>query len=583
MSCSGQRHTTNCGHRHPNTISDLHLGFPANPKTWTFPHSSAWIGGARSDLLFIIGPPLILFPLVLGLSSLWTTGTILAAISIAATGHHWPGMLRAYGERSFRRTYPGRLIAAPLLILMAFLIGTYFQFNFLKVLLVLWGHWHGMMQLYGFTRIYAVKSGVKQNSRLDWLMCFTWFAGGIMMSDLRVVELYQALYWCGVSTLPATILPTLRAVWMVAAICISSLFIFAALQTDWRKSLLKHMHMALSFSTWWSCMLVIKEPVIGLAIFEAFHDIQYIAFGWMFKKRSREGSASPVPLRSSFRFAWIPALTYFGLVALYGATPLLRNVTTFPVLDVIVVACLGSSTLIHFYFDGFIWKLKTPEVQARLGLPRSATKGLKSRFGGHLALWTSVWAIAAALAFSQSHTSPNAAAVGEKLATSLPELPMARAIFATSLADRALWPQAYVQLKKAQALDPSFTGVQLFLGETAMALGQYSLAKEHLAEALHRHPADRSAWSRLGVTQIMEKDLKAAAKTFDHILNKWPTDASAHYYLGRIAGFRGQHTVAIAQFEHSLALDSHFEEARINLEMAEQVLALQAPAATKGK
>jgi hypothetical protein len=59
----------------------------------------------------------------------------------------------------------------------------HWDLNGLFVLTLLWGFWHGVMQVYGFVRIYDAKVGSfeKATARLDWLMCIAWFGLGMIL------------------------------------------------------------------------------------------------------------------------------------------------------------------------------------------------------------------------------------------------------------------------------------------------------------------------------------------------------------------------------------------------------------------
>ena len=83
----------------------------------------------------------------------------LYVVAFGATGHHLPGMMRAYGDRQLFRRFRTRFIVAPLFLLTVSLLSAWWQLSALLLFALLWGIWHGMMQVYGFARIYDAKAG----------------------------------------------------------------------------------------------------------------------------------------------------------------------------------------------------------------------------------------------------------------------------------------------------------------------------------------------------------------------------------------------------------------------------------------
>ncbi|MEM7352658.1 MAG: hypothetical protein AAF657_17800, partial [Acidobacteriota bacterium] len=64
------------------------------------PKPSLWILDSWRDLILFVGTPLLIFPLVQLALQQWTAQEIaLFVAAFGALGHHFPGMLRAYGDR----------------------------------------------------------------------------------------------------------------------------------------------------------------------------------------------------------------------------------------------------------------------------------------------------------------------------------------------------------------------------------------------------------------------------------------------------------------------------------------------------
>ena len=69
----------------------------------------------------------------------------------------------------------------------------------LELVLLIWGTWHGLMQTYGFMRIYDIKRGVhdRWSARLDHWLCLAVFVAGVVFSDARVFGIAKAMWESG--------------------------------------------------------------------------------------------------------------------------------------------------------------------------------------------------------------------------------------------------------------------------------------------------------------------------------------------------------------------------------------------------
>src|SRR2546421_11974241 len=151
------------------------------PVAATVPKRNLWILNSWRDLILYVGTPILLIPLFGVAQTRWSAQEIyLFVAAFGAMGHHLPGMIRAYGDRSLFERFKWRFILAPIFLLLV-CVGFYFwdiKTNPVVMIVFLWGVWHGMMQTYGFGRIYDAKTGsfAAVTRRLDFAMCGIWFA-----------------------------------------------------------------------------------------------------------------------------------------------------------------------------------------------------------------------------------------------------------------------------------------------------------------------------------------------------------------------------------------------------------------------
>ncbi len=154
---------------------------PAVPTT--VPKKNLWILDSWRDLLFYVGTPLLLVPMFALAQARWSAQDIyLFVAAFGATGHHLPGMIRAYGDRALFERFRWRFIFAPIFLVMVCLAFVWWDLKGIVLVVFFWGVWHGMMQTYGFCRIYDAKTGsfAALTRRLDFASCAVWFDTAVL-------------------------------------------------------------------------------------------------------------------------------------------------------------------------------------------------------------------------------------------------------------------------------------------------------------------------------------------------------------------------------------------------------------------
>src|SRR5262249_9088333 len=164
------------------------------------PAKSIWILDSWRDLLLYVGTPLLLIPLF-GLAQMrWSAQAIYICVAACgAMGHHLPGMIRAYGDRALFDRFRYRFIFAPIFLLAVCVAFTWWDLKGIVLIVFFWGVWHGMMQTYGFCRIYDAKVGsfAAFTRRLDFALCAVWFAAAVLLSSSRMTDTLKAYYASG--------------------------------------------------------------------------------------------------------------------------------------------------------------------------------------------------------------------------------------------------------------------------------------------------------------------------------------------------------------------------------------------------
>ena len=497
---------------------------------------STWILGPVADLVLFVATPLLILPLVLLSRRQFTDEMIYAIVgTLGATGHHLPGMLRAYGDRALFRRFRIRLTLGPILLLG---VSVPLLFSDLRggmeVVLVLWGFWHGLMQVYGFLRIYAAKTGQpgSHSARLDWLMCVSWFGAGMVCSDGRVFRLLETFYRTGGPLIPSGWVGGFRTAWLVGTAVITAVFLvheFSQRSRFRTSTWIRLLSMMISFGFWWFSMVMVDSIIVGITLFEIFHDVQYLAIVWVFN-RKRVDQAAPVGglVRQLFRRSGLMVFVYIALVAAYGAGTRLPEFLGGESLEELMVSVIWTSTLMHFYLDGFIWKVREQETRAGLGIGDSAsapetrplTEGLS-----HALKWTPFLLAIGAMAVSQWW---NDYVFGDATARDI---------------------QVIERYRKLVAVVPDHAHAHLTLGIQLKRQGQLQQARQSLEKALLLS-ADRNTEAHFQLAMLLssERDIDGSIRHHRIVLSRDPRRTESHVQLAFALQARGE----LEQAEHHL-------------------------------
>src|SRR4051812_16037077 len=175
-----------------------------------------WILNPRWDLaLFVLSPLWILF-LVWAVQTRFEIDSFgNALLAVGGIGHHLPGFIRAYTDPVLFRKFRTRFLLAPLFLIAICVAFTILDLQSLKLVLALWGLWHGAMQINGFLRIYDSKVGSisPATAWLDWAMCLVWFGGGFLHSDSRLLTIISFFYDAGGPAVSSGIFNLFRHAW----------------------------------------------------------------------------------------------------------------------------------------------------------------------------------------------------------------------------------------------------------------------------------------------------------------------------------------------------------------------------------
>lgn len=260
----------------------------------------------------------------------------------------------------------------------------------------LWNIWHTAAQKVGILRVYNAKSAAPVQRKVplwvDRFLVVGWFpflAAWIgvreretILTQGKVVRVYLEPVIDGIITLSPVLLPLGVAVGVGSLGC----FLWYEHKATRLRSV-PRLSMALGM-TLLSASFLFVSPLKCYVAYGFSHAIEYVVFVWAFQRRRYAVPHDPPPiLQRLLRRSWLFYGVFAGVIALTYFYVEFSHSFHFP--DVTIagftlewggskVKIFGYNgtlwiyvwaiwhSLTHFYFDGFLWKMRAPTVRASL-------------------------------------------------------------------------------------------------------------------------------------------------------------------------------------------------------------------------
>lgn len=588
-----------------------------------------WIVSPVWDLFYLVLTPLLIVPAVLVVVRRWASPeqVYLAVISFASLGHHLPGFMRAYGDRELFLRYRRRFLLAPPLVFALALLFTppreiasalrlpWTHLHGLELILLLWGTWHGLMQTYGFMRIYDIRRGEndRRAARLDYALCLAIFVGGVVFSDTRMFSLAGAMWQTGLPLYGPSALNNLR--WMIGLLSagVAAAYLWDALARRRRGAPINGAKLLLAAVTgwiWWYCGRLSTNLLIGVAMFEIYHAVQYNAIVWIYNRRllTRAGDRFG-PLGFVFRDRLTMLGVYLGAIAAYSS---IRFFTAQPDDRMFsgdlanahqwLIAAFVTSSVLHFYYDGFIWKVSERTTRDNLVDGALATVPSLERYVPslvHAGKWAFLGTLAALLMAAERRYQGEGAASRREaeraaLAALVPQVPEAamlgsqealahgdaaaaielakqaaearagsdhsQAELAWALMEAGRYGEAQRALERALELAPSNWQYHCDLGETSEHLGDDRRAEAMYRQANELAPNEREPLDRLANLLLRHDRTNESIAVLRRLLKLEGNGAETHYRLGLALLKQGDASAAVLPLKQAVKLDArHFQ------------------------
>src|SRR5438045_5722256 len=336
-----------------------------------------------------------------------------------------------------------------------------------------------MMQTYGFCRIYDAKAGsfAPVTRRLDLATCALWFATAVLLSPQRMADTLETYYASGGPYLSPWLLRAGQQILLGAAISASILFLGNFVRM-WavgkRPNPVKLALLGTSIAFWWYCNNGVTNILAGIALFEVFHDVQYLSLVWIYNRTRVEKDPSIGGfMRFVFRRSGSLIGLYVGLVFAYGSLGYFKE-TEIETIKRFLTGVVAASGLLHFYYDGFIWKVRERATREHLGLAGGSKSAASSEFLPgwllHGLKWVTVFVIPlGALWIGQTRSTTPEVERAASVVQDVPASASARVRYGLALQKADRFDEAGEQFRIALRMDPTAEKAHYGLGHVLLA------------------------------------------------------------------------------------------------------------------
>ena len=332
---------------------------------------------------------LVLVPLELFASRNAQVAMLLLVVGLTFAHRHYT-LPYVYLDREVFETHPRRFTWFPLLMLAGFAASPFLWKSGARFLVAsavalagAWNIWHVYMQKFGILRLYAAKSGspVESPRWVDRLLLLCW-------APLYLVWLgptYRESIASSFPTVRDLVLPLIDRMARLGPILLAPASVSVAVGLglfvyyEWKAQRLRNLPrltMALG-TTALSASFLVVNPIHVFMAFAFSHAVEYMVFVWAFQRRRYREPLAHRPLLG--RILERPWLAYGGFTLGITLPYLLARFWGYLIVPDAVNPVLAGTTLerwafywsvfqsfVHFYYDGFLWKMRLPFVRAHL-------------------------------------------------------------------------------------------------------------------------------------------------------------------------------------------------------------------------
>lgn len=338
-------------------------GFKANSETQT-----RWICGKPLDLVMAFSwAPFSLIALAM-IDNPAFLKTLMFSVFLFSFTHQPLSLFLVYGDQERFLMRRHLFTWSPILFGLVLYAAVLYSPTLLAILAGAWNAEHTLMQRYGINRIYGRMVG-QNHGGSELVMFFSWLIFAVIWAaaDPNTMSYVETLGIRGanrsVFELATQWQPIAESLVLPMMLWVGFYAIKWLLEEFQRPTnRAKQIYMA---STVLLFIVILINPIIGFIGYVGAHSFEY----FVIVNRSLEKSYIE-PQRTDCSLGWVvnsglgrPGILMLYLSAIAATVFILENYASFIVYSMVFFT-LGA---LHFFYDGFIWKLRQPRVAESVG------------------------------------------------------------------------------------------------------------------------------------------------------------------------------------------------------------------------
>jgi Flp pilus assembly protein TadD len=388
-----------------------------------------------------------------------------------------------------------------------------------------------------------------------------------------MADTLETYYASGGPFIPPGLLAGAQQVLFAGVVAVSILFL-ANFVRMWvigkRPNPVKVALLATSIVFWWYCNNGVTNILAGIALFEVFHDVQYLSLVWIYNRNRVEKDRSIGGfMRFVFRRSGSLVGLYIGLVFAYGSLGYFKE-TEIETIKRFLTGVVAASGLLHFYYDGFIWKVRERSTREHLGLTGGTAQASTNQFLPswflHGLKWVTVFVVPlGGLWIGQTRSTAPEVDRQASVVSDLPNSARAHVRYGIALEDANRLDEAAEQFRTALILDPNTEAAHDRLGLTLVDLSKLDEAASQLEQALSSDPRNSEVHSDYAylLERLGRKD--EAIAEHQRAMQLSPKSGKAHYNYAMFLAGDGKLDQAITEFQIALKYKPNQPQAHYHL------------------
>ncbi len=299
--------------------------------------------------------------------------------------------------------------------------------------------------------------------------------------------------------------------------------------------------------------------------------MQYLSLVWIYNRnRVEKDSNIGGFMRFVFRRSGSLVGLYVGLVFAYGSVSFINAHVGMDTVKRILTGVVTASTLLHFYYDGFIWKVRERSTRQSLGLAGGTADvslgGMLPSWAWHGLKWVGVFVVPlGALWFWQTHLAVPDVQRMAWVVADVPNGAKPHFDYGSALQKEGKLEQAIEEYKIALQFDPNYSGTHMNLGSALSAQAKFDASLPHMETALRLEPnkGDFHLMYANLLHRIGRND--EATLHFETGTRLKPNSADAHYSYAAFLAELGKNDEYISELRTILRLKPNYPYAQLRL------------------